>query len=778
MPVDIAEVTQLVFYHSAIRGKFTTSAEPTLEGTTAIDSINRSVADGGQVPDIFDGSRQGLLTAEATGLITGDDSTFDSAGNWTNLDANVSIAGGLLVFNGVTTDDGAELLAKVQAGVSYYVTFTTSGVSSGGVKAVLGGTAGATRTTADTFSQIITAGSANTKFEFKAAGIPSIIDMDNVTCIPLDFRFDMPMDERIDVDTLIVDNNGLRKSFGSDERNAVALHHHTSDVFGSATQLTPTGGYARILGQELGYISLDGMSDDVVISDDPDLDVALGDFSIAAWVYRDSTTSNLGIVSKNGFNNSSYLLSTRNNGYRLEIKNSGGGTTQVDDTTGANTGVWEFVVATADRDGNGVIYVNGIVNQTTDISARDGDDLSNAADFIIGARTTSADFFDGRIAGVQFWNRVLSVSEALAFFDGTIRQIAVADQWGNQTDITPTGQAWSDSNTEGNSVGELTETLCAISSVTAAGETPAATHAGTRMVKMALASGSSYCGDSFSTVIGKKYRASGWCYVPTGTGGFTQLRVGTSLNNNDLGSESYTTRDAWVYVQVEYTATTTTTYISSLNSAPSGNMYVDDVVNVQIGAVAEWRPDGLRPTTNEWIDASTNNLDATVSGAEYKRSPDANKNGVLILKYASVNARYWYVTVNDEQDTAPNADLELGEITLAKSFQPSVNPNVNASETQDYSGIDEVQKYGGGIDLNERHGRRRIWTFTWDYLTSADKANFQLMLEQTKKRILYFTLNNDAAFPVLYGARILEAVDINVLNYQAYGLSLTLIEEV
>ena len=193
--------------------------------------------------------------------------------------------------------------------------------------------------------------------------------------------------------------------------------------------------------------------------------------------------------------------------------------------------------------------------------------------------------------------------------------------------------------------------------------------------------------------------------------------------------------------------------------------------------VLEYGPDGLRPTQNEWIDAQ-NTSDATVTNAEFKRSPDANKNGVLILKYTSVNARYWYVTVNDEQNTAPNADLELGEITLAKSFQPSVNPNVNAPETQDYSGIDEVQKYGGGIDLNERHGRRRIWTFTWDYLTSADKANFQLMLEQTKKRILYFTPNNDAAFPVLYGARILEAVDINVLNYQAYGLSLTLIEEV
>jgi len=129
-------------------------------------------------------------------------------------------------------------------------------------------------------------------------------------------------------------------------------------------------------------------------------------------------------------------------------------------------------------------------------------------------------------------------------------------------------------------------------------------------------------------------------------------------------------------------------------------------------------------------------------------------------------------------DTAPNADLELGEITLAKSFAPSVNPNVGAGEVQDYSGIDEVEKDGGDIDLNERHGRRRIWQFTWDYLSNDDRDNFQLMLEQTKKRILYFTLDNDNPFPTLYGARILEAIDINKIAHQAFGLSLTLIEEI
>ena len=118
--------TTVEFYKDVTRGRFSTTAEPTIEGTTGTDSINRAVADGGQVPDIFDGDRLGLLTAIAsTGLVLGDDSTFASdTGTWDTSDSSVFIDGTSLVFGTAPDGNGAFITALVKANVSYYLTFS------------------------------------------------------------------------------------------------------------------------------------------------------------------------------------------------------------------------------------------------------------------------------------------------------------------------------------------------------------------------------------------------------------------------------------------------------------------------------------------------------------------------------------------------------------------------------------------------------------------------------------------------------------------------------
>ena len=789
MAVDL---TDLVFYYSAIRGKFTTSSEPTLEGTTGTDSITRAVADGGQVPDIFDGSRQGILTALAsTGLITGDDSTFASAGNWDVSDANVSIAGGLLVLNVVASGDGAILSDKVQANVSYYVTFTTSNADVGGVKAVLGGTSGTNRTTAATFTEIITAGSGSDHFEFRATAPNSEIDVDNVTLIPLDFRFDMPMDERIDVDTLIVDNNSLRQAFGSDERNSVALHHHTSDAFGSATQLTPTGGYARKLGEEFGYLDLDGVNDYATKSNDANLNFGANtDFSIECIFKRAANPAGFELFVEKG------SVGGTDKRYRVGIQANGtinasidDGTTLVDvittDTFDDNE--WHHVVFVVDRDSaTGMqLYVDGAANGSADNPTTVGDIDDAAEPLAIGIRSDNltGNAFEGGIPLSRIWNRALSASEISDLFDGTTQQVAAADQWGTiryASDFSADANGFDDVQTRVTTVGNIDGVSDGATSKDNVLRITSNAASGTHFtVKNTIA----------SVDQDKTNRITFDYYIPAGQSnvdGFIVTDGTTDILLSRSSDPSPATIGTWARGVISFDPSNDDIRFSLTDgplqaftdSGADDILYIHNVRYDQIGAVAEYRPEGLRPTTNEWIDASTNNLDATVSGAEFKRSPDASKNGVLILNFTSTNARYWYVTVNDEQDTAPNADLELGEITLCKTFAPSVNPNVGAGELQDYSGIDGVEKYGGDIDLNERHGRRRIWTFTWDYLSNDDRDNFQLMLEQTKKRILYFTLDNDNHFPTLYSARILEAIDINKIAHQAFGLSLTLIEEI
>ena len=282
------DVTDLVFYHSAARGNFSESAEPTIEGAVGTDSINRSVADGDQVPDVVDGNRLGILTLDSNAsLMTSDEQNFNAQGNWDTSDANVSIAGGKLVFNVVASGDGAVFLNLVKVGVSYRVVMDQVNAEAGGIKAVLGGTSGTTRTTVALHSEIIKCGSSNNTLEIQATAANTETDLGFITLLPLDSRFDMIMDKRIDIDTLIVDNEAAHKAFGSDRRNAYALHHHTSDAFGSATQLTPTGGYGRVLGQEFGYLDLDGVDDIVTVAEDADLRFGTGDFSIEI-IYKHS----------------------------------------------------------------------------------------------------------------------------------------------------------------------------------------------------------------------------------------------------------------------------------------------------------------------------------------------------------------------------------------------------------------------------------------------------------------------------------------------------------
>lgn len=87
------------------------------------------------------------------------------------------------------------------------------------------------------------------------------------------------------------------------------------------------------------------------------------------------------------------------------------GDTDVDD------GSIHHVLVTLDRDGNGVIYVDGSADDTTDISGSSGTLLNESADtrFAIGgdAARTAGDCFTGTIYFVRVYNRALSATEAL-----------------------------------------------------------------------------------------------------------------------------------------------------------------------------------------------------------------------------------------------------------------------------------------------------------------------------------------------------------------------------
>lgn len=101
--------------------------------------------------------------------------------------------------------------------------------------------------------------------------------------------------------------------------------------------------------------------------------------------------------------------------------NTGGGTGGASLTTtssGLTVGQWSHVAVTLDRDGNGVIYVDGVANVTAAMNPNDysGVDIVNTANNLIG---NGNGFVTGNIDEVALFNTVLSKGTIEAIYNTT-----------------------------------------------------------------------------------------------------------------------------------------------------------------------------------------------------------------------------------------------------------------------------------------------------------------------------------------------------------------------
>ncbi len=192
------------------------------------------------------------------------------------------------------------------------------------------------------------------------------------------------------------------------------------------------------------------------------------------------------------------------------------------------------------------------------------------------------------------------------------------------------------------------------------------------------------------------------------------------------------------------------------------------------GLVAAYQPEGIATDQSIWFDRSTNNLDGTITGAQGVLNPG---NSIYFAKFTEVNAQFWFLELNPDSLTYVGP-YKVGQWDLCKVFRPSTNPNLtDLSETLNYDGIDTIAKYGGGTDLNERHGRRKVWQFTYTFFSETDRTNFTNLLEQSKKRPFYFSLNADEKEPIIYAGRILGNPQIVPVAFERYSIQFEIIEE-
>jgi hypothetical protein len=159
-----------------------------------------------------------------------------------------------------------------------------------------------------------------------------------------------------------------------------------------------------------GWLNLSG-SEYVDVSDSDALDIGEEDFSIEAWI-KTSAQGHMRIIDKKDAS-TGWLLSINTSEQLNYVLDDTGGDATYTGSTNISDGNWHHVVISADRSGNGIIYLDKAVDSTDDISARSAL-LDSTSSIFIGADAPSGDslFFDGSIDEVRVYKgKALTLAE-------------------------------------------------------------------------------------------------------------------------------------------------------------------------------------------------------------------------------------------------------------------------------------------------------------------------------------------------------------------------------
>jgi hypothetical protein len=184
-------------------------------------------------------------------------------------------------------------------------------------------------------------------------------------------------------------------------------NNNTGTLINMNRSTTPAAGK---LGQALNF---DGTNDVVNVGDPASgaLDFGTGNFSVSAWIYRNSNGSvNLRVLSKGAQNDNSgsagYAFFGSDNVLAF-IVNPGGPRTVIQATT-TGTSNWYHATGVVDRAGNQSLYINGVLMSTTTAPAGS---VSSVNSFNIGRSSDGLLNWDGKIDEVRTYNRALSATE-------------------------------------------------------------------------------------------------------------------------------------------------------------------------------------------------------------------------------------------------------------------------------------------------------------------------------------------------------------------------------
>ena len=172
-------------------------------------------------------------------------------------------------------------------------------------------------------------------------------------------------------------------------------------------------------------LDFDGVNDSVTIPNNASLNFGTGDFSVA--FIMESSVAGYGRIADKRDGSNGYTLSIDTNKKLVLELNVGAGNLGFTTSTTYADGKTKQVVVAADRDGNANFYINGVLDESIDISSRAGN-LDSTSDLFIGADapTGSGLFYNGSISGVKVFSTALTAAQ-------------VSDLYNNPEKVVPTG---------------------------------------------------------------------------------------------------------------------------------------------------------------------------------------------------------------------------------------------------------------------------------------------------------------------------------------------------
>lgn len=157
-----------------------------------------------------------------------------------------------------------------------------------------------------------------------------------------------------------------------------------------------------------GVISLDGSNDCVVINNNASI-LSTTAYTKIAWFYATSFGTGNNIISGGNSGQHAFWLA---GGNKLNAGHNGSWTTVVSNTT-LSLNTWYFGAVTFNTSTGWVLYLNGIQENTSASTTT----FTGNGEILVGAYSTGANVFTGRIACASVYNRVLSASEILQNFN-------------------------------------------------------------------------------------------------------------------------------------------------------------------------------------------------------------------------------------------------------------------------------------------------------------------------------------------------------------------------